>query len=76
MNCPSGKVSLRETLERRTSGDGTIHSGKRIKRNPVFQIVSKPGEAGLKRSGGARERLKFSAKPETEASGLCDDEGP
>ena len=57
----SGKVSLRETLGRRTPGERKVKSV-----TPVIQIVSKPSEAGLKRRGGRTERYEL--WPEAEAS--------
>ena len=44
-----------------------------ILRPPQGKTKSKPNEVGLILRGGARERVQFSAKPETEQSGLCDD---
>ena len=73
-----GLAQLGERLpcKQEVAGSNPTISTKRISVTPVIQIVSKPSEAGLKRRGGARERTKFSAEPETEKSGLCDDEGP
>ena len=70
------QLGERLPCKQEVAGSNPTISTKRISVTPVIQIVSKPSEVGLKRRGGARERTKFSAEPETEKSGLCDDEGP
>ena len=70
------QLGERLPCKQEVAGSNPTISTKRISVTPVIQFVSKPSEVGLKRRGGARERTKFSAEPETEKSGLCDDEGP
>ena len=70
------QLGERLPCKQEVAGSNPTISTKRISVTPVIQIVSKPSGMGLKRRGGARERTKFSAEPETEKSGLCDDEGP